>query len=93
MFIKVVKIQERWLGDEKYHYLIEITLNTNHITFLSENHEMKNKLNEGKINLDLHSATGFTDIKLSNGKSITVVGDTSVVESKISRSTKTILRG
>ena len=65
MFIKVVKIQERRINDEKFHYLVEITLNTNHITFLSENYEMKKRLSEGKINLGLRNDTGFTTIKLS----------------------------
>lgn len=93
MFVKVVKIQERLVGNEKFHYLVEITLNTNHITFLSENYEMKQMLSEGKIDLDLHNATSFTDIKLSTGKNITVVGNTRTIETKISKTTKKILRG
>ena len=92
MFIKVVRLIERWTNTEKRFYLHEISLNTSHIAFLTENLEMKSLLKEGAINFDLHPQADFTDIKLTTGKEITVVGSTSMIESKITSSTKKLLR-
>ena len=92
MFIKVVRLIERWSGGEKNYYPIEISLNTSHITFLTENLQMKSILSEGDIDFNLHPQTTFTDIKLSTGKQITVIGSTSMIESKIANSTKKLLR-
>jgi len=93
MFIKVIRLIERWSNGEKNYYLHEVSLNTNHIAFLSENVEIKSILMEGKLNIDLNKKADFTDIKLSSGKEIIVVGSASVIESKIINSGKKILRG
>jgi hypothetical protein len=92
MFIKVVRLVERWSNGEKNYYLHEISLNTSHIAFLTENHQMKSLLKEGAINFNLHPQADFTDIKLSSGKEITVIGNTNVIESKILNSNKKLLR-
>jgi len=92
MFIKVIRLIERWNNGDKNYYLNEISLNTDHIAFLTENYEMKSLLREGKFNLNLHPQADFTDIKLSSGKEITVVGNTSTIETKISKSSKKLLR-
>jgi hypothetical protein len=92
MFIKVVRLMERWHNGEKNYYPVEISLNTNHIAFLTENLQMKSLLKEGTINLSLHPQADFTDIKLSTGKQITVVGSTSMIESKIAKTSKKLLR-
>jgi hypothetical protein len=91
-FIKVVRVMERWTDGDKKHYLHEISLNTNHITFLTENHEMKTMLKEGKIDFNLHPQADFTDIKLTSGKKITVIGNSSIIESKIMKTNKKLLR-
>ena len=92
MFIKVIRLVERWTNNEKRYYLHEISLNTSHIAFLTENTQMKTLLNEGAINFNLHPQADFTDIKLSTGKEITVIGSTSMIESKIASTTKKLLR-
>tara|TARA_E500000318_G_C3463813_1_gene173742 strand:- start:284 stop:565 length:282 start_codon:yes stop_codon:yes gene_type:complete len=92
MFIKVIRLIERWNNGDKNYYLNEITLNADHIAFLTENYEMKSLLREGKFNLNIHPQADFTDIKLSSGKEITVVGNTSTIETKISKSSKKLLR-
>jgi len=92
MFIKVVKVIERWISGEKGFYLAEISLNPNHITFLTENQHIKQSLKESKIGLSLHPDAEFTDIKLSSGKKITVIGNTSLIESKILKSNRKLLR-
>ena len=92
MFIKVIKVIERWISGEKGFYLTEISLNSNHITFLTENQQIKQSLKESKMGLSLHPDAEFTDIKLSSGKKITVVGTTSLIESKILKSNKKLLR-
>ena len=91
-FIKVIRLVERWTNEERHYFLHEISLNTGHIAFLTENLQMKSLLREGAINFDLHPQADFTDIKLSTGKQITVVGSTSMIESKILKSNKQLLR-
>lgn len=93
MFIKVIRLVTRQYNNEKHYYLNEISLNTNHIAFITENSEMKSMLNEGKINLNLNNQAHFTDIKLSSGSVITVIGSASIIETKIAKSSKKILRG
>ena len=92
MFIKVIRLIERLNNGDKNYYLHEISLNTNHIAFLTENYEMKSLLSEGNININLHPQADFTDIKLSSGKKITVVGSASMIEAKIFNSGKKLLR-
>ena len=93
MFVKLYKVIERWTSGEKNYYLSEITVNTSQISYMSENTELTSLLREGKMNLDLKNGVGFTDIRLSGGKQIIVVGDPAFVESKIMSSNKKILRG
>ena len=92
MFIKVVKVFERWTNGERGFYLTEISLNSDHIAFLIENEQIKQSLKESKLGPSLHPSADFTDIKLSSGKKITVVGSRSLIESKILKSNRKILR-
>ena len=94
MFIKLYKVNTRQTSDGEQYYLTEVSINVRKITFMSENAQMKTKLNEGKMNLDLNSNVDFTDLRLNGREEITVVGSPSLIESKILQtSTKTLLRG
>ena len=93
MFVKMYKIVERYVSGEKNYYLSEITLNTNQITYMSENLELSTLLREGKMNLDLNEGASFSNIRLSNGNQITVIGNPAEIQSKIMKSSKKILRG
>lgn len=94
MFIKLYKVNTRQTPNGEQYYLTEVTINVNKITFMSENFKMKSNLNEGKMNLDLNSDVDFTDLRLSGKEEITVIGNPSLIESKIQQSSnKTLLRG
>ncbi len=94
MFIKLYKVNTRQTTDGEQYYLTEVSINIAKITFMSENAQMKTRLNEGKMNLDLNSNVDFTDLHLNGRQEITVVGSPSMIESKILQtSTKTLLRG
>ena len=91
MFIKLHRIN--------YHhgtyYLSEIVVNVSHVTYLVENRNYRTALLEGAMNIGLDKNAIFTDIVINkNGISdtITVVGDVGLIESKINKSTKTLLR-
>ena len=73
----------------------EIVVNVAHVSYLLENREYHTALVEGRINIGLDKSALFTDIvinKNGNTETITVVGDVGVIESKISKSTKMLLR-
>ncbi len=94
MFIKLYKINRRLNGQENEFYLSEVSVNISHITYLAENSDYKKMLSEGKMNLNLHQNAQFTDITLLDKQSITVVGNPTMIESKIvQNSSKTLLRG
>ena len=93
MFVKLYKVIERWSGTEKNYYLSEISLNTAHISYMTENVELTEILREGKMNLGLNENASFTKIKLTSSKEITVIGTPSLIESKIAKTSKKILRG
>ena len=93
MFIKLFKINKRQTLEGDQFYLTEVSVNASQISFMSENRDLKNMLNEGKLNLDLNRNAEFTDLRLHNSNEITVVGSPSIIESKILMNTKTLLRG
>lgn len=94
MFIKLYKVNTRQTPNGEQYYLTEVTVNVNKITFMSENFKMKKSLTEGKMNLDLNNDVDFTDLRLNGNEEITVVGNPSLIESKIQQSSnKTLLRG
>ena len=77
------------------YYLTEIVVNVSHVSYLFENRKYKEALMEGKISIGLDKTAEFTDIVINKngiGETITVVGDISIIESKISKSTKKLLR-
>tara|TARA_Y100000593_G_C4317014_1_gene341461 strand:- start:1784 stop:2065 length:282 start_codon:yes stop_codon:yes gene_type:complete len=93
MFVKLHKISQRSTGE---YYLSEIVVNTSHITYLSEDARMAELLQEGKIKLGLNKITQFTKIRIVSNKQLdelTVVGDISMIESKINKSNKKLLWG
>ena len=93
MFVKLHKLNTRQDGT---HYLTEVRLNVSHIVYISENTDMQAQLSEGRIGLDLHPNTKFTNISVSgkhNTEKMIVVGDPSIIESKINKPYRQLLRG
>ena len=91
MFIKLHRINNH---NDRY-YLTEIVVNVSHVSYLIENRHYRTALAEGRINIGLDKSALFTDIvinKNGNSETITVVGDVGLIESKISKSTKILLR-
>ena len=91
MFIKLHRIN---CHHGKY-YLSEIVVNVSHVSYLTENRIYRTALLEGHMDIGLDTGATFTDVIINkNGISdtITVVGDIGLIESKISKSTKTLLR-
>ncbi len=75
-----------------------VFINPSHIVHISEAVTYKEALNEGRMNLDLNPITSFSKITVNEGeksKVFVVVGDPSVVESKLNKSfdKRKILRG
>ena len=75
-----------------------IYINPAHIVHISEHVEYSQALREGKINLDLNPITTFTTVAVNEGDTSTqfvVVGDPSLIESKLNKSfdRRKILRG
>ena len=94
MFVKLYRINKRPSVEGDQYYLTEVSINVAKITFMSENHDMKTMLKEGKMNLELNHNAEFTDLILNTKQQITVVGSPSVIESYIiGSSKKTLLRG
>lgn len=93
MFIKLFKINRRQTLEGEQFYLSEISVNASQISFMSENHDLKQMLNEGKLNLNINKNANFTDLRLNNSNEITVIGSPSIIESKILTSNKTLLKG
>ena len=91
MFVKLHRINNH----NGRYFLSEIVVNVAHVSYLIENRDYRTALAEGHINIGLDKAAIFTDIvinKNGNTETITVVGDVSLIESKINKSTKILLR-
>ena len=76
--------------------LKEVFLNPKHIVALREDEKMKERLVEGKINAQLDKRQEFTKVYVDRGHAgfdITVVGNPSSVEEKISNTNKRLLHG
>ena len=94
MFVKLIKLNERQSSGEITYYLSEVSINVMQITYISENHQYKKMLSEGKLNLDLNLGVQFTDLKLNANQTITVIGRPSMIETKIlSNTNKQLLKG
>ncbi len=93
MFVKLHRVDTHTDGS---YYLSEVRLNTSYISYIVENVEMRNRLKKGLLNIGLHSSTTFTNITVSSNKTtetIIVVGSPDLVESKISKHHRQLLRG
>lgn len=96
MLVELIEIKEISKGN---YSLSPIFINSPSIVYLSENKEMKFKLQEGKLNLGLNqNFTSFTDVRLNHAQgyssTITVVGDPGLIELKIfNKQQKQLLRG
>ena len=93
MFVKLHRVNNHSDGS---YYLSVVRLNVSHISYISENIEMKGKLKEGKLNIGLHESTTFTNITVSSSRGserIVVVGDPDLIESKINKPYRQLLRG
>ena len=81
MLIPVVQI----VKSGREYILKEVYINPRKIIYMSEERLYKQNLEEGKIKLDLHPNTTFTNIKISmsdHTKEIIVVGDPEMIEGK-----------
>ena len=91
--LKLFRIQQDTTGA---YLLSEIFVNVGNIFFITENLEIKSKINEGKIQLGINPAAGFSDIYLANSingsKTITVVGQPDIIETKINSNKRQLLR-
>ena len=94
MFVKLHKVNQ---ADGGKYYLSEIHVNISHITYISENREISHLVKEGKVNLGLNKLAKFSNIFISSAidgsKTIIVVGDPTVIETKINLSNRQLLRG
>lgn len=93
MFVKLHKLNLRRDGT---YYLTEVRLNVSHILYISENTDMQEELSEGRIGFDLNPSTKFTNISVSGRnftEKIIVIGDPSLIELKINKPYKQLLRG
>jgi len=80
------------------YFLNNIYVNPAQIVFLTENRDMKQKLQEGKLNLGLNqNFTNFTNVRMNFHTyvaEIVVVGDPGLIETKIHNKTqRTLLKG
>jgi hypothetical protein len=63
---------------------------------MSESKSEREDLLEGKMNLDIDQKASFTKIKINHNSTmseIVVIGSPDIIESKIFKSKKTLLRG
>jgi len=76
--------------------LREIYVNPEHVVALRSAVDFEQKLNEGQLPLDLDERQNFTRIYMNRGHSgldVVVVGNPSLVEKKIKKNTKQLLKG
>ena len=94
MLVELVQVKK--IGDN--YTLSTVYVNPSQIVFMNEDMRMREKLQEGKLNLGLNqSFTAFTRIRMNMTgyvEEITVVGDPGLIESKIfNKTSKQLLRG
>ena len=76
--------------------LREIYINPEHVVALRSAADFEQKLNEGQLPSDLDNRQSFTRIYMNRGHAgldVVVVGNPSVVEEKIIKNTKQLLKG
>ena len=95
MLVELIQITET--GKENYS-LKTIYINPDQVVYLSENSQLKQRLQEGKLNLGLNqNFTNFTNVRMnyqSYASNIIVIGDPGLIEQKINNSKrKQLLKG
>ena len=84
--VELVEVKQDSTGN---YMLNTVYINPNQIVFMQENREMRQRLQEGKLGLDLNKTfTGFTNIRMnfhSYASDIVVVGDPGLIETKIQK--------
>ena len=95
MLVELIEIVKT--GTDQYS-LKTIYINPDQVVYLSENNQLKQKLQEGKLNLGLNQTfTNFTNVRMnyqSYASNLIVVGDPGLVEQKINNSKrKQLLKG
>tara|TARA_R100001509_G_scaffold90151_1_gene51790 strand:+ start:1017 stop:1304 length:288 start_codon:yes stop_codon:yes gene_type:complete len=95
MLVELVEIKKDSLGNYALH---NVYVNPLQIVFLTENRNLKQALQEGKMNLGLNQEfTSFTNIRMNNHDRVVeliVVGDPRMIEQKIfTRKHKQLLKG
>ena len=95
MLVELIEIRE--ITRDNYS-LKTIYINPDQVVYLSENNQLKQRLQEGKLNLGLNqNFTNFTNIRMnyqSYAANLVVVGDPGMVEQKINNSKrKQLLKG
>lgn len=95
MLVELIQITET--EREKYS-LKTIYINPDQVVYLSENSQLKQRLQEGRMNLGLNqNFTNFTNVRMnyqSYASNIIVVGDPGLIEQKINNSKrKQLLKG
>ena len=91
MFVKLHRIR----NNNDSYYLTEVVVNVSHVSFMSENREYKMALMEGKMDIKLNTNAEFTDIYINRtgqSEKFTVIGSVELIESKINKTTKKLLR-
>ena len=92
----MVKLTQIKKDSFNMYRITSIYVNPKHIVFMSEESTFRQELIEGKIDLGLDKNITFTKIKINesaNFSEIIVVGTPEMIESKISTTTKKLLRG
>ena len=95
MLVELIQITET--GKENYS-LKTIYINPDQVVYLSENSQLKQRLQEWKLNLGLNqNFTNFTNVRMnyqSYASNIIVIGDPGLIEQKINNSKrKQLLKG
>jgi len=95
MLVELIQITET----ERENYSLKtIYINPDQVVYLSENNQLKQRLQEGKLNLGLNqNFTNFTNVRMNHqsyASNIIVIGDPGLIEQKINNcKRKQLLKG
>ena len=67
------------------YFLREIFINPVNVSFFIEDNNMKRKLVDGLVDLDIDSRQTFTKLSLRTGKEVTIVGPPSTISEKLKK--------
>ena len=94
--IEVCEIKNASSSPQKAYTLREIYVNPKHVVSLREAASFQQKLVEGKLPEGLDTRQGFTKITLDRGQfglDVVVIGQPSIVESKLADAKRELLHG